>query len=86
MPTFAFECLNCGYKFTQLLPAGTKEALCLECGSTSKKLLTAPAVHFKGGGFYASSIKNQKEKETICSKCPKVKNCEKSSIKKADSH
>ena len=59
MPTFDFQCLKCDHNFTTMLPIGTKEAKCLKCGSQAKKLLSAPAVHFKGSGFFSSSTKKE---------------------------
>lgn len=54
MPNHQFKCLECGHVFEALLPAGKNEGMkCLECGHPeTQKLLSAPGVQFKGGGFY----------------------------------
>lgn len=58
MPNYKYQCLKCGHKFEALMPAGTQEAKCLKCGhEKAQKLLEAPGVHFKGGGFYKTDSK-----------------------------
>lgn len=54
MPTFDFECKKCRTLFEHSRPFGSKEnPKCPACGSKrTEKLLTPPAIHFKGGGFY----------------------------------
>ena len=54
MPTFDFRCKRCSTVFEFARPFGSKTSpSCPACGSKStEKLLTPPAVHFKGGGWY----------------------------------
>lgn len=53
MPLYEFRCESCGHEmetivaFSEPLPT-----TCESCGGTLKKLLAAPAVQFKGSGFY----------------------------------
>ncbi|MFN7990073.1 MAG: FmdB family zinc ribbon protein [Thermoanaerobaculia bacterium] len=53
MPLYEFRCESCGHEveiimaFSDPLPA-----TCEACGGALKKLLSAPAVQFKGSGFY----------------------------------
>ena len=53
MPLYEFRCESCGHVtetiqlFSDPLPT-----TCQTCGGSLKKLLSAPAVQFKGSGFY----------------------------------
>lgn len=54
MPTFDFQCAKCKNVFEFVRPFGSKTVpSCPECGSKkTEKLMTPPAVHFKGSGWY----------------------------------
>jgi len=72
MPNYKFKCLECGHTFEAMLPAGTKETKCLECGRyCTEKLLEAPGVQFKGNGF--TKKKGGKCKDDECKNCPHKK-------------
>ena len=55
MPIYEYECRSCG-KRTELLQrmADPPLATCPECGGEVKKLFSAPAVQFKGSGWYVT--------------------------------
>jgi len=55
MPLYEYECLSCG-KRTEVLQRFQEAPLtvCAECGGPLKKLLSAPAVQFKGSGWYVT--------------------------------
>ncbi len=52
MPIYEYKCEN-GHVF-DVLQKMSDESLteCVECGAPAQRVLTAPAVHFKGSGFY----------------------------------
>jgi putative FmdB family regulatory protein len=56
MPLYEYECSACGHRFELIQrfadpPADT----CVACGQGPvRKLLSAPAVHFKGTGWYVT--------------------------------
>ena len=53
MPLYEFRCESCGHETeTILLFSDPLPTTCEACGGTLKKLLSAPAVQFKGTGFY----------------------------------
>ncbi len=54
MPTFDFRCLSCEAVFEHMVPFGKKATpVCPSCGKKkTEKLLTPPAVVFKGAGWY----------------------------------
>lgn len=61
MPLYEYECLKCG-KRTELLQrfADAPLAACPQCGGEVKKLLSAPAVQFKGSGWYVTDYAGKK--------------------------
>jgi putative FmdB family regulatory protein len=53
MPLYEYECRQC----KQLLEAIQKVSdepysICPHCGGEMRRLVSAPAIHFKGSGFY----------------------------------
>jgi len=52
VPIYEYKCEN-GHVF-DVMQKMADEALtsCVECGAPCARVLTAPAVHFKGSGFY----------------------------------
>lgn len=55
MPIYEYACQSCG-KRTELLQRmdAPPLAACPECGGEVKKLFSAPAVQFKGSGWYVT--------------------------------
>jgi putative FmdB family regulatory protein len=61
MPIYEYQCTACGHHF-DTIQTFKDEALihCPVCGeATLKKLISAPAFHLKGTGWYATDFKNQ---------------------------
>lgn len=53
MPIYEYRCDACGERLEVLLRAGTKAPQkCPKCGCKLRKLLSSPAIQFKGSGFY----------------------------------
>jgi putative FmdB family regulatory protein len=55
MPTYEYICKDCGHAF-EIVRSMKDDALtvCPECGGTLRKVFGAPAISFKGSGFYAT--------------------------------
>lgn len=53
MPLYEYECQGCGER-TEVVQRFDDAPLstCSSCGGAMKKLLSAPAIQFKGSGFY----------------------------------
>ena len=64
MPTYEYVCRNCGHGF-EVVQSMRDEPLtiCDECGGELRKVFTAPAISFKGSGFYATDHGKRKVKE-----------------------
>ncbi len=55
MPIYEYECRSCGYR-TETMQRVTDPPLktCPECGGEYKKLISPPALQFKGTGWYVT--------------------------------
>ena len=63
MPFYEYECDNCKF-YTELLQKVSDAPLkkCPSCGkNTMKKLVSAPVFRLKGGGWYETDFKGDKE-------------------------
>ena len=63
MPFYEYECQNCKF-YTELLQKVSDAPLkkCPSCGkSAMKKLVSAPVFRLKGGGWYETDFKGDKE-------------------------
>jgi len=60
VPIYEYKCEN-GHVF-DVMQKMSDEALseCVECGAPCARVLTAPAVHFKGSGFYNTDYGKRK--------------------------
>jgi putative FmdB family regulatory protein len=60
VPIYEYKCDN-GHVF-DVLQKMAEEPLteCVECGAPAVRVLTAPAVHFKGSGFYNTDYGKRK--------------------------
>ena len=54
MPIYEYRCTN-GHSF-EVFQSMSEDSLteCVECGAECERVLSAPAVHFKGSGFYTT--------------------------------
>lgn len=62
MPLYEYECQNCHRhleKIQKFSDAPLTE--CPHCGGLLQKVITAPAVQFKGGGWYADLYSSSKK-------------------------
>ena len=53
MPLYEYQCDACGHRFEVLQKfSDPRIETCPKCGSTVHKLMSSPAIQFKGTGFY----------------------------------
>lgn len=53
MPLYEYQCAQCAERVEVLQKiSDPPEAQCPKCGGAMKRLLSAPAIQFKGSGFY----------------------------------
>jgi putative FmdB family regulatory protein len=95
VPIYEYQCKKCKHRFEKLHQkfSDARVKKCPECGGPVEQLLSAPAVQFKGSGFYVtdyvrkgssgdsnSSDSGSSDKESSASKA-----AEKSDSKKTES-
>ncbi len=55
MPLYEYQCTECGHRTEQIQRLSDPPlASCPECGGRVRKLFSAPAVQFKGSGWYVT--------------------------------
>jgi putative FmdB family regulatory protein len=65
MPIYEFECLSCGQRFDRLQKMSDPDPTdCPSCGAAQvKRALTAASFRLKGGGWYETDFKGDKDKK-----------------------
>lgn len=73
MPLYEYQCTNCSERVEIIQRISDLPGNCPKCGGEMKKLISAPAIQFKGSGFYktdyaskpsASESKSETKTET----------------------
>jgi putative FmdB family regulatory protein len=91
MPLYEYQCDACGHRFEKIQKfSDPLEDTCPKCGGPVHKLMSSPAIQFKGSGFYitdypkgdkGSAPKSDGGKKAAAEKAdasPKVEKSEKS--------
>ena len=62
MPIYEYECAACGKKTEVIQRLGDRQIrLCPHCGGKLKKKVSAPAIQFKGSGWYVTDYARAKK-------------------------
>jgi len=55
MPLYEYQCNKCGHRFEKIQKFSDKMIKkCPECGGKVEQMISAPAVQFKGSGWYVT--------------------------------
>ena len=55
MPNYEYLCTKCGHRFEQIRKFSDKQLRkCPECGGVIEQVISAPAMRFKGSGWYVN--------------------------------
>ena len=55
MPLYEYQCTKCGHRFEKIQKFSDKPIRkCPECGGRVEQVVSAPAVQFKGSGWYVT--------------------------------
>jgi putative FmdB family regulatory protein len=61
MPLYEYECTACHKHIEKIQKFSDPEiTICPHCGGTLERVLSAPAISFKGGGWYADGYASAK--------------------------
>lgn len=78
MPLYEYKCQKCASVFEIIQKMSDLPLTeCPECGGRLKKVLTAPAIQFKGSGFYITDYAKKKRPERRATPKKKQKSEEK---------
>ncbi len=72
MPTYEYECTQCGYRFEkfQMITAKPLEQ-CPKCGKKVKRLISSGSgIIFKGSGFYATDYRKRSSSDSSAKSNP----------------
>lgn len=61
MPLYEYKCVKCGHRFEKiesLSASDTKK--CPKCGAKAERQIAAPAIQFKGTGWYVTDYAGKK--------------------------
>ncbi len=89
MPLYEYKCSKCGACFEIIQKANDPPVkVCIKCGGPVTKTISAPAIQFKGSGFYitdyAKKLPAQKEQEPPPPETKETKKSEKATPKKTE--
>ena len=86
MPLYEYECKQCHRHTEKIQKFSDPEiTVCPHCGGTLERVISAPAIAFKGGGWYADGYGNAKPKSGGESKAGESKSEGKGGESKGDS-
>jgi putative FmdB family regulatory protein len=55
MPLYEYQCKKCGHRFEKIQKFSDKMVKkCPDCGGAVEQMISAPAVQFKGSGWYVT--------------------------------
>lgn len=94
MPLYEYQCTKCGHRFEKIQKFSDKKIRkCPQCGGPVEQVISAPAVQFKGSGWYVTDYAKKSStattsdggKESKKEEKPKTETAAKeSTTKKAD--
>ena len=65
MPIYEYQCQDCHKRFEKLQRLSDKPCKkCPNCGGPLRKLISSPAIQFKGNGFYITDYAKKSSPET----------------------
>ena len=62
MPLYEYQCQDCGHRYERIEKASSPhDGTCPSCGGSARRLLGAPALKFKGSGWYVTDYARKDE-------------------------
>ncbi len=68
MPLYEYRCLSCGVRFEKIQKfSDPPVSACERCGGKVERLLSSPAIQFKGSGWYVTDYARKGMSESSAS-------------------
>ena len=65
MPLYEYQCKKCGHRFEKIQKFSDKMVKkCRDCGGVVEQMISAPAVQFKGSGWYKTDSRPADKSES----------------------
>lgn len=62
MPLYEYKCKKCGFMFEILQKPNAKPLKnCVQCGGEVEKIISPPAIQFKGSGWYVTDYAQKQQ-------------------------
>ena len=72
MPLYEYQCDACGHRFEHIQKfSDPLLTVCPECGDAIRKLVSSPAIQFKGTGWYVTDYAKKGTGDTAASEAEK---------------
>lgn len=85
MPLYEFQCNKCAHRFERMMKfSDPQPETCPSCGGPIRQLISAPAVQFKGSGWYVTDYAH-KSSTIAANSLPKAETSSESSNTAASS-
>ena len=69
MPLYEYECKKCGHRFEKIQKfSDPMLKKCPECGGKVEQMISAPAIQFKGSGWYVNDYAKKASPATASAK------------------
>jgi putative FmdB family regulatory protein len=61
LPLYEYKCVKCGHRFEKIESVTASETKkCPKCGARAERMASAPAIQFKGSGWYVTDYGGKK--------------------------
>jgi putative FmdB family regulatory protein len=85
MPLYEYQCDACAHRFEVIQKySDAPIEVCPKCGGVVKKLLSSPAIQFKGTGWYITDYAKSGKSESGTAAAAKSESAEKSGVKSSE--
>lgn len=86
MPTYDYECRNCGHRVEVLHGVNASgPTACERCGGPMRKLVSTPNIVFKGSGWAKKDARDARPASTSASSSAKAEATDASAVKSSES-
>jgi putative FmdB family regulatory protein len=86
LPLYEYECARCHARFEKIEKFGARQTrTCIKCGARAQRLVAAPAIQFKGAGWYVTDYATRSGTASKAEKADTAEKAEKAEKDKKES-